>query len=125
MTERCECCDAPLPGSMIEGLERLKWRAETGNRWNWLTPRMRDIIVLVGRDGMTYGEVAAALGISEHTVVEHIRRIMERTETTGKRRDTLVALYHEEIEVVSSPEPHVAGKTCDAGKGDTEKGFDM
>jgi two-component system NarL family response regulator len=53
-----------------------------------LTPRQREILVLVG-DGMTYKEVGAALKLSENTVKYHMGEVLQRLHL--KNREQVVA----------------------------------
>jgi DNA-binding NarL/FixJ family response regulator len=53
-----------------------------------LTPRQREILVLVG-DGMTYKEVGAALNLSENTVKYHMGEVLQRLHL--KNREQVVA----------------------------------
>jgi DNA-binding CsgD family transcriptional regulator len=75
-------------------LETLKWRAETGNRWTWLSPRSRDVAMLVG-SGRTYPQTAAALGISTHTVKTYVRRIAARLGSKETPQKAVIAYYHD------------------------------
>lgn len=57
------------------------------------SPRQREIIVLVGRDGLQWESVARRLGISKPTVMTYVRRIMNRIEDRRPPRDAMVRLY--------------------------------
>lgn len=59
-----------------------------------LSPRHREIIQLVGKDGCTYREVAERLGISRKTVEAHISVIVRRARMPDlKQREVLLALW--------------------------------
>lgn len=64
-----------------------------------LSPRQREIVTLVGRDGLSYLGVARTLGISVHTVRTHVRAVVERANPAAKRkpREVLVKLYYAEV----------------------------
>ena len=63
-----------------------------------LSPRQREIVELVGRDGLSYKGVARSLGISVHTVRTHVEGICRRTETDGRPpREHLILLYAREL----------------------------
>ena len=49
-----------------------------------LSPRMEQILELVGGRGMTYGEAADELGISEHTVNHYLKNAMAKLGTTNR-----------------------------------------
>ena len=91
---RCEHCGAKVCSDPIDGLERLAWRAETGNRWSWLSPRLRDVVVLIGK-GFTYPQVAAQLGISQHTVRGYAVEIKTRLESSKTPQKAIIDYYHE------------------------------
>ena len=59
-----------------------------------LSPREREVVVKVGRDGKSYQEVADDLGISLGTVRTYVGRIMNRYPRPGRPREALVALYY-------------------------------
>lgn len=52
-------------------------RAGDPGDWDELTPREQEIAALVTR-GLRYAEIAGRLGISEHTVRNHLRHIFEK-----------------------------------------------
>ncbi len=62
-----------------------------------LSPRQRQIVVLVGRDGAQYKTVAKKLGISIKTVHSHIERIVAKYPHTKRPRDVLIELYWCEV----------------------------
>lgn len=59
-----------------------------------LSPRQAEIVTLVGRDGLSYAEVADSLGISHHTVRSHVRRLSDQGCFDRSPREALVDLYH-------------------------------
>jgi len=61
-----------------------------------LTPREREVVELIGRDGVGYKTVAKTLGISVHTVREHVRRVASRVESCRSPREAVVVIYHRE-----------------------------
>ena len=58
-----------------------------------LSPRMEEILELVGGRGMTYGEAADELGISEHTVRSYVEEIARRIGSELKPRDAMVRYW--------------------------------
>lgn len=95
---RCEHCGHALNRDPLEGLERLQWRLDNGKPWNWLSPRMKEVIALVG-GGMTYAATATALGISVRTVHTHVERIAQRLDIQGRPRDGIRDYYKEHVSV--------------------------
>lgn len=64
-----------------------------------LSPRHLEIVTYVGRDGMSYEQVADALAISPHTVRHHVREICRRTSAERPPREQLVQLYWCEVAI--------------------------
>lgn len=93
---RCEHCGHVLNRDPLEGLERLQWRLDNGKPWNWLSPRMKEVIFLVGT-GKTYPETASALKISVRTVHTHIERIAQRLDIQGRPRDAIRDYYRDNV----------------------------
>lgn len=63
-----------------------------------LSPRQREIVVLVGRDGAHWKTVAADLGISLPTVLSHVRKAMSRCGVTNRKpREACTAIYYRHI----------------------------
>ena len=58
-----------------------------------LSPRMEEILELVGGRGMTYREAADELGISEHTVRSHVEEIARRLDSQLKPRNAMVRCW--------------------------------
>ncbi len=58
-----------------------------------LSPRQLEIVVLVGRDGLSYKAVARRLGIGYGTVKVHVARISERLGSTRRPREAIVEFY--------------------------------
>ncbi len=61
------------------------------------SPRQREIIVLVGRDGAQYKTVARELGIKPSTLRSHIERILARHPSKKTPREALIDLYWSEV----------------------------
>lgn len=61
-----------------------------------LSPREREVVELIGRDGPGYKTAGKILGISPHTVREHVRRIAGRVNSARAPREVVVALYYRE-----------------------------
>ena len=62
-----------------------------------LSPRQREIVVLVGRDGKQYKTVARELGIKLCTLQSHIERITAKYPSNKQPRDVLIELYWCEV----------------------------
>ena len=58
-----------------------------------LSPRMEEILALIGGRGMTYAEAADEIGISEHTVRSYVEEIARRIGSELKPRDAMVRLW--------------------------------
>lgn len=56
-----------------------------------LTPREREVLKLIAQ-GMTNGEIASALFISEHTVKNHVSNIYRKLGDNDRTRVALLAL---------------------------------
>ena len=59
-----------------------------------LTGRKLEIVELVGRDGLSWAEVADRLGLSIKTVECYVERIKGRTGIDRKPREAMVVAYH-------------------------------
>ena len=58
-----------------------------------LSPRQRQIVELVGGEGLSWKAVAKRLGISEGTVKVHVGRLMDRLGSTHRPRYAIVTYY--------------------------------
>jgi DNA-binding CsgD family transcriptional regulator len=61
-----------------------------------LSPREREIVEHVGKDGVQYVTVAHRLGISIHTVRTYVYRVAKRIPGFRSPREKLIELYHRE-----------------------------
>lgn len=61
-----------------------------------LSPREREVVELIGGEGVGYKAAGKRLGISAHTVREHVRRIARRLQSSRAPREAVVVLYHRE-----------------------------
>ena len=59
-----------------------------------LSPRQLEIVTFVGRDGLSYLQVARKLGISPHTVRAHVRRLGDQHAFDRVPREALVSMYY-------------------------------
>lgn len=59
-----------------------------------LSPREREIVILIGRDGLSDKRIALELGIGYWTVREYIKRIMARYPTKKRPRAACCDLYY-------------------------------
>ncbi len=64
-----------------------------------LSPRHREIVDLVGGKGKTYDQVGHILGISPHTVIQHVRVICDRADLDLRPRAVLARIYWTEIAI--------------------------
>lgn len=62
-----------------------------------LTPREREVLRLIAQ-GMSNGEIAAALFISEHTVKNHVSSIYRKLGDNDRTRVALLARAEELLE---------------------------
>ena len=62
-----------------------------------LSPREREVVEQIGRDGVQYATVAARLGISIHTVRTYVYRLAKRVQGSRSPREKLVVLYHTQM----------------------------
>lgn len=67
------------------------------------SPRQRQIIVAIGRDGLTWDAAARSLGISVSTVQCHVARIREKVGDGRPPRDLMVRLYYTEVDPSVNP----------------------
>jgi DNA-binding NarL/FixJ family response regulator len=75
-----------------EQIERArKWRAEAGERWEKLTEREREILLLVAQ-GQSNKTIAETLGVTRKTVAYHISAILKRLDV--KSRNEAIAWLH-------------------------------
>ncbi len=58
-----------------------------------LSPRMEEIVELVGGRGKSYRETSEELGISEHTVRTYVEEIARRLDSELKPRDAMVRYW--------------------------------
>ncbi len=74
---------AALAGALLEGTSPEGARAPVDTGDDTLTPREREILTLLG-EGLVNKEIAAQLGISEHTVKTHLAAIYEKLEASNR-----------------------------------------
>ncbi len=67
-----------------------------------LSPREREVLTLIVRDGMSDKKVALQLGIAYDTVRTYIRRIQQRNPSTKRPRAALTDLYYGVTESVDT-----------------------
>lgn len=63
-----------------------------------LSPRMVEVVVLIGRDRLSYFAAGQRLGISEHTVRTYAQQIRERCNSDRPPREAIIDLYRDEEE---------------------------
>ena len=70
-----------------------------------LSPRQREIVILVGRDDMSWKAVARELGVHLSTVRNHVEAVRTRYRTTREPRTAMVEIYWREVMGVSAQVP--------------------
>jgi DNA-binding NarL/FixJ family response regulator len=98
-TEKADCLIAAIrraaQGEEIFTAEQInrarKWRLEAGEKWEKLTKREREILLLVAQ-GQSNQTIAKKLGITLKTVAYHVSAILNRLDT--KSRNEAVAWLH-------------------------------
>lgn len=63
-----------------------------------LSPREREVLEIVGQ-GVAYKTAAKRLGMSVHTVVTHVRRIVQKSGISCPPKHAMIVLYHRELVV--------------------------
>ena len=63
-----------------------------------LSPREREVVVLVGRDGKQWKCVAQTMGVTLGTVRSYALRIMVKTGITRPPREAMVEIYFRRID---------------------------
>lgn len=67
-----------------------------------LSRRMVQIVVLIGRDRLSYKAIGRELGISWHTVRQHAEEARDRIGSNLSPRDALTAFYWQNRETIDS-----------------------
>ena len=73
-----------------------------------LSPRERQIVEMVGRDGSHYKTIANRLGISLGTVCTYVSRIMVKCGQDRAPREAMIALYYTEMAVPATADSETA-----------------
>jgi len=60
-----------------------------------VSKRQMEIVVLVGRDGVSWARASRVLGCHPSTVRAHVERIKDRLEIHRKPREAMVIAYYE------------------------------
>ncbi len=64
-----------------------------------LSPREQQVIFLIGKYGLSYGEVGSHLGISGRTVETYVSRISSRYASKKRPRETITEIYYKVVRV--------------------------
>jgi DNA-binding NarL/FixJ family response regulator len=62
-----------------------------------LSPRQREIVVLVGRDGKAWKTVAHEMGLHVSTVRNHVQAICAKYRVDRSPREAMVEVYWREV----------------------------
>ncbi len=63
-----------------------------------LSPQEREVVILVGRDGMPWNTVALTMGLHIGTVRSYVQRIVRKSGVDREPRQLMVELYLREFE---------------------------
>lgn len=69
-----------------------------------LSPREWQVVVLIGENGMTYGEIGSHVDISERTVESYVNRILQRYPSSKRPRAAITELYYHVVRDIPSRE---------------------
>ena len=58
-----------------------------------LSPQEREVVILVGRDGLTWNTVALTMGLHIGTVRSYVQRIVRKSGVDREPRQLMVELY--------------------------------
>ncbi len=62
-----------------------------------LSPQEREVVILAGRDGLTWNTVALTMGLHLGTVQSYVQRIMRKSGIDREPRQAMVELYLRDI----------------------------
>jgi DNA-binding NarL/FixJ family response regulator len=74
-----------------------RWREEVGQKWESLTAREREVLRLVA-NGRGSKQIAAALGIGEHTVETHVGSLLDKLGVASRTEASAWAWRHGVVE---------------------------
>ncbi len=63
-----------------------------------LSPQEREVVILAGRDGLTWNTVALTMGLHLSTVRVYVQRIIKKSGINREPRQAMVELYLREFE---------------------------
>ena len=63
-----------------------------------LSPQEREVVILAGRDGLTWNTVALTMGLHIGTVQMYVQRIVRKSGIHREPRQLMVELYLRELE---------------------------
>ncbi len=63
-----------------------------------LSPQEREVVILAGRDGLTWNTVALTMGLHIGTVRSYVQRIVRKSGVDREPRQLMVELYLREFE---------------------------
>ncbi len=63
-----------------------------------LSPQEREVVILAGRDGLTWKTVALTMGLHIGTVRSYVQRIVRKSGVDREPRQLMVELYLREFE---------------------------
>jgi DNA-directed RNA polymerase specialized sigma24 family protein len=69
-----------------------------------LSPREREVVLLLGGKGLTYREVGNQLGISSRTVETYAKRVLQRYPNSKKPQAAIAEIYYTVVSKVTDSE---------------------
>ncbi len=66
-----------------------------------LSPQEREVVLLAGRDGLSWNTVALTMGVHVGTVRSYVQRIMRKSGVDREPRQAMVELYLRGIDAES------------------------
>ena len=63
-----------------------------------LSPQEREVVILAGRDGLTWNTVALTMDLHLSTVRSYVQRIVRKSGVDREPRQLMVELYLRELE---------------------------
>ncbi|MHC9295455.1 response regulator [Mycobacterium sp. LTG2003] len=97
--------DSAVTGSVLETIRRAPARLSVEPQPSELTEREHGVLILLAR-GLTNGEIAETLGISDTTVKTHVRRIFAKLDLRDRPAAIVYAYEHGIVSAVGHDETY-------------------